>query len=83
MSEWHVIQEQWTNVTTLKVHSAELGSSSSLNSNDIGKHRDSTDRPIDGKDLMPLLHGAAAAKSPHEAFFSYDGARLGGVRKRK
>jgi hypothetical protein len=67
------MQEQRNNVTILEVHSTELGSSSSLNSNDIGKHRDSTDRPIDGKDLMPLLYRAAAAKSPHEAFFSYSG----------
>jgi arylsulfatase A len=42
-----------------------------------------TDRPIDGKDLMPLLRGDPHAKSPHEAFFSYGGPRLGGVRKGK
>ena len=42
-----------------------------------------TDRSIDGKDLMPLLRGEPNAKSPHEAFFSYGGARLGGVRKGK
>jgi arylsulfatase A-like enzyme len=42
-----------------------------------------TDRPIDGKNLMPLLRGEAGAKSLHEAFFSYGGARLGGVRKGK
>ena len=41
------------------------------------------DRPIDGKDLMPLLRGTPEVKSPHEAFFSYSGARLGGVRKGK
>ena len=41
------------------------------------------DRPIDGTDLMPLLRGDRDAKSPHEAFFSYGGARLGGVRKGK
>ncbi len=27
------------------------------------------DRPIDGKDIWPLLSGRAGAKSPHEAFF--------------
>ena len=41
------------------------------------------DRPIDGKDLMPLLRGERGAKSPHEAYFSYGGARLAGVRKGK
>jgi arylsulfatase A len=41
------------------------------------------DRPIDGQDLMPLLRGSAEPKSPHEAFFSYGGGRLGGVRKGK
>ncbi len=41
------------------------------------------DRPIDGKDLMPLLRGEPGAKSPHDAFFSYGGLRLGGVRKGK
>jgi arylsulfatase A len=42
-----------------------------------------TDRPIDGKDLMTLLRGVPEARSPHEAFFSYSGPRLGGVRKGK
>jgi arylsulfatase A len=42
-----------------------------------------SDRPIDGKDLMPLLRGNPEARSPHEAYFSYGGARLGGVRKGK
>jgi arylsulfatase A len=41
------------------------------------------DRPIDGKDLMPWLRGERDAKGLHEAFFSYGGARLGGVRKGK
>jgi arylsulfatase A-like enzyme len=42
-----------------------------------------TARPIDGQDLMPLLRGEPGARSPHDAFFSYGGARLGGVRKGK
>ncbi len=42
-----------------------------------------SDRPIDGKDLMPLLRREPSAKSPHDAFFSYGGARLGGIRKGK
>jgi arylsulfatase A-like enzyme len=32
---------------------------------------------------MPLLRSEPGAASPHEAFFSYGGARLGGVRKGK
>ena len=41
------------------------------------------DRPIDGVDLMPLLRDTPGARPPHVAFFSYGGARLGGVRKGK
>ncbi len=41
------------------------------------------DRVIDGKDIWPLMAGEAGAKSPHEAFFHYEGAnptRLRAVR---
>jgi arylsulfatase A-like enzyme len=38
------------------------------------------DRPIDGVSLVPLLKSEAAAKSLHKAYFSYNGARLAGVR---
>jgi arylsulfatase A-like enzyme len=38
-----------------------------------------TDRPIDGRDIGPLLLGAAGAKTPHEFFlFFRAGARVGG-----
>lgn len=30
-------------------------------------------RPIDGRDIWPLLHGDAGARSPHEALFFYNG----------
>ena len=30
-----------------------------------------TDRVIDGRDIWPLMHGEAAATSPHEFFFHY------------
>ena len=42
-----------------------------------------SDRAIDGKDLLPLLRGDPGAKSPHDAYFSYGGARLAGVRQGK
>jgi arylsulfatase A-like enzyme len=35
------------------------------------------DRVIDGRDLWPLLSGEKGAKSPHEAFYYYAGARPG------
>jgi arylsulfatase A len=38
------------------------------------------DRPIDGRDLRPMLSGAEGAKSPHEAFYYYDGRELAAVR---
>lgn len=38
------------------------------------------DRKIDGKDISPLLFGIPGAKSPHEAFYYYEGYRLAGVR---
>ena len=37
-------------------------------------------RTIDGKDIWPLLHGAAGAASPHEAFFFHLGGRVHAVR---
>jgi arylsulfatase A len=39
-----------------------------------------TDRVIDGKDIRPILLGAPGAKSPHEAFYYYQGERLVAVR---
>ena len=38
------------------------------------------DHRIDGKDIWPLLAGGPGAKSPHDAFFYYDGAALQKVR---
>lgn len=40
-----------------------------------------SDRPIDGKDILPLL--TSGAKSPHEALFSMTGDKLGTVRSGK
>lgn len=37
-------------------------------------------RPIDGKDIWPLLAGEAEAKSPHEAYYFYWGHNLHAVR---
>jgi arylsulfatase A len=39
-----------------------------------------TDRVIDGRDIAPLMFGAAGAKSPHDAFFVYWGQELQAVR---
>lgn len=41
------------------------------------------DRVIDGKDILPLLTGERAAKSPHEAFYYYFGSQLQAVRAGK
>jgi len=41
------------------------------------------DRIIDGKDIWPLMSGAADAVSPHEAFFYYHKAQLQCVRSGK
>ncbi len=38
------------------------------------------DRPIDGRDIRPLLFGRDGATSPHEAFFYYDVDQLQAVR---
>ncbi len=38
------------------------------------------DRPIDGKDIGPLIVGQPGAQSPHDAFFYYLGDRLQAVR---
>jgi len=35
---------------------------------------------LDGKDISPLMLGAEGAKTPHEAFFFYNGSRLEAVR---
>jgi len=40
-------------------------------------------RRIDGKDIWPLMSGWAGAKSPHEAFFYYQGWVLEAVRSSK
>jgi arylsulfatase A-like enzyme len=40
-------------------------------------------RIIDGKDVSPLLFGRDGAKSPHEAFYYYQGYRLDAVRAGK
>ncbi len=39
-----------------------------------------SDRIIDGKDIWPLMAGAAGARSPHEAFYYYTGNNLRAVR---
>jgi arylsulfatase A-like enzyme len=46
----------------------------------VAKAKVPADRIIDGKDLWPLMVGTPGAKSPHEAFYYYQGYRLGGVR---
>ncbi len=38
------------------------------------------DRPIDGKDVWPLISGQPGARSPHEAFFYYFMGQLAAVR---
>ena len=38
------------------------------------------DRIIDGRDIGPLLHGEAGAKSPHDVFYFYWGRELQAVR---
>jgi arylsulfatase A-like enzyme len=40
-------------------------------------------RPIDGKDIWPLMSGHRGAKSPHEAFFYYNAWALEAVRSGK
>jgi arylsulfatase A-like enzyme len=39
-----------------------------------------TDRPIDGKDISPILLGQSGAVSPHEALYFYWGRELQAVR---
>ncbi|MCH7751935.1 MAG: sulfatase [Planctomycetes bacterium] len=41
------------------------------------------DRPIDGKDIWPLMAGEADAVSPHEVFYCYYGGQLRAVRDRR
>lgn len=43
----------------------------------------SADRPIDGKDIWPLLSGHEDAVSPHDAFYCYNGGALHAVRDRR
>ncbi|MCH7919366.1 MAG: sulfatase [Planctomycetes bacterium] len=38
------------------------------------------DRPIDGRNIEPLLMGVPGARSPHEAFYFYAGTELQAVR---
>ncbi|MCA9231517.1 MAG: sulfatase [Planctomycetales bacterium] len=42
-----------------------------------------SDRPIDGKDIWPLMSGRANAVSPHEAFYCYYGQELQAIRDRR
>ncbi|HTL31161.1 MAG TPA: sulfatase-like hydrolase/transferase [Tepidisphaeraceae bacterium] len=42
-----------------------------------------TDRIIDGKDIMDILMDKPDAKTPHEAFFYYNGDKLSAVRSGK
>jgi arylsulfatase A len=42
-----------------------------------------TDRILDGKDIWPLLSGDRDARSPHEAFYYYQGDQLQAVRSGK
>jgi arylsulfatase A len=46
----------------------------------IGGAEIPADRIIDGKDLWPLMTAQKDAKTPHEAFFYYQGFNLQGVR---
>lgn len=39
-----------------------------------------TDRIIDGRDIAPLIHGKAGARTPHEAFYYYYQSQLQAVR---
>ncbi len=41
------------------------------------------DRIIDGKNIWPLMSGKENAKSPHQAYFFYDGEQLQAVRSGK
>jgi len=41
------------------------------------------DRVIDGKDIWSLMEGKAQAKSPHDAYYYYKGARLAAARSGK
>ena len=43
----------------------------------------STERKIDGKDIWPLMNGAAEAKSPHDVFYCYYDRALHAVRDRR
>jgi len=46
----------------------------------LARTRLADDRVIDGRDIWPLMAGAAGAKSPHEAFYFYNYLRLNAVR---
>jgi arylsulfatase A len=41
------------------------------------------ERPIDGRDIWPLMTGVNGAKSPYEAFYCYYGRELHAVRDRR
>lgn len=41
------------------------------------------DRPIDGKNIWPLIAGEEGAESPHEAFYCYYGRQLRAIRDRR
>jgi arylsulfatase A len=46
----------------------------------LGGGKPPEDRIIDGRDIRPLLFGEKDARSPHEAFYYYDGPHLEAVR---
>jgi arylsulfatase A-like enzyme len=48
----------------------------------VGVHV-SPERPIDGKDVLPILLGEDGAGSPHETYLYYDRLQLHAVRKGK
>jgi len=49
----------------------------------LGGTRPPGDRVIDGRDIWDLMAGKDGAKSPHEAFFTYNWVRLDSVRSGK
>jgi arylsulfatase A-like enzyme len=60
------------------------GANSCLRRNDVTPAEAGVpDHKIDGKDIWPLLSGQSGAKSPHEAFYYYNGWALQAVRSGK
>jgi len=49
----------------------------------LGGTREPTDRVIDGRDIRDLMFATPGAKSPHEAFYTYNYLRLNSVRSGK